>query len=273
MAGRAMKRLCVLVASAWLFAGAAFAQIGTGNSNHTSPTFNERVAMSRVDGWEYVHKFGYNLDIGTDYEAVWSGATPYTYLSSPATAYLCSDSTADAAAGTGAREVFLEYLTTDYVRVQETLTMNGTTGRQLTSPLLRFHRARVDAVGSGATAAGLITVETGSCAGTIYGRVEIGNNQSNHGLYTIPRGYEALLIEGELFTDSTKVATWEWRLRDNDEGHPFQQKLSGVERDGEFKFQPKGAYYIDETTDLDFRVKFGTSGSAWVHFDMLMREK
>lgn len=239
--------------------------------------FMYRVGQGKTK-YEWVTKFGTNPNVGTTEENVWEESTIYTYPASPSSCTISSTSSDDDAGGTGAITVWLEYLTTDYVRVREVLTLDGQNGVALSSPLLRFHRAIVYSTGSGGENAGIIRIGTGTVTSgvpaTTYGRISIGDNQSQHGMYTIPRGYTGLLLRGTIYVDSTKSTIWEFYTRDNDEGFPFQEKLTGVVSEDTYTFSPVFGFPLDETTDIDLRVISSSAGSEVdINFAILLERK
>ena len=98
---------------------------------------------------------------------------------------LVSSSANDAAAGTGARTVVVEYLNGDLDYSFELVTLNGTTPVNMVATDVRWVQAvHVATVGSGAKAAGNITVTNG---GVTYLRVSAGERTSYNSLTRVPR--------------------------------------------------------------------------------------
>ena len=69
----------------------------------TSGPFELQVSRNQIPGHDFIHKFGYNPNIGTSVETVWAQGGLYVYPTTASTMYISSSSTADTAAGTGAR--------------------------------------------------------------------------------------------------------------------------------------------------------------------------
>ena len=78
------------------------------------------ISEKRVVNVDYIHKFGRNPSVGGAPETNSMQGGVYSYLTSPSTVYVTSDSGNDAAGGTGARTITVEGLDGDYNNVQET---------------------------------------------------------------------------------------------------------------------------------------------------------
>jgi len=65
--------------------------------------FELQVAREQITYHKNIFKFGFNPDIDDALETIWAQGGLYSYLSSATTLYISSSSTADDAAGTGAR--------------------------------------------------------------------------------------------------------------------------------------------------------------------------
>lgn len=107
-----------------------------------------------------------------------------------------SDSAQDNASGTGAAEIEIPVLNTDYEPATEIVAMDGTTPVLLTTPaLFRMGNFRHCQAGSAAVApkrnVGDITIRK-SGGGLIRGVMNAGVNASQTGHYTVPAGKRAL---------------------------------------------------------------------------------
>lgn len=164
--------------------------------------FGLQVSRGQIMGHRAVTIFGYNADVDTSEETIWTGGG---VLSRPAAAgvlKVSSSSTDDAAAGTGARTIVLNGLDANYNEISETIELNGQTAVNTTKSFLRVQDLYVATTGSGLTAAGIIYVGTGvvtaGVPATIYGEIAIGNNASLMAHYTIPAGYTAYFTYGNI---------------------------------------------------------------------------
>jgi hypothetical protein len=162
--------------------------------------FELQVARGQITGHRSVVVFGYNPDVDQTRVTVW----PYTgVIPFPATAIqmkVSSSSTDDAAAGTGARTVYVEGLDANHREISETVTLNGQTEVLTTKSYLHINDAYVATAGSGNSAAGDIYFGTGTVTAgvpaTVYDLIKFDYNRRITGSYTIPAGYTAYLVQG-----------------------------------------------------------------------------
>lgn len=106
---------------------------------------------------------------------------------------LVSTSTADTAAGTGARTVVVEYLNGDLDYSFEMVTLNGTTPVLTLATDVRWVQAvHVATVGSGTTAAGNISVSNG---GLDYLRILTGERTTHNSFTRVPRQRRLFITE------------------------------------------------------------------------------
>lgn len=92
------------------------------------PEFLIEVAKGNVPGTILTSVIGgnFDVDVGTS-EDVWTPGGQLVYPTSGEAWEIVSDNANDTAAGTGARQVFIQYLDTDYKIQNETVILNGTT--------------------------------------------------------------------------------------------------------------------------------------------------
>lgn len=152
-----------------------------------------QVAHGLLDGFSIVNKFGLNTDIdtATTPEDVWGGSATYTGFPDTTleTISVVSTSTADAAAGTGARVIRITGLDGSYNVQQEDITLNGTTPAAGLLTFRRVHTAQIISAGSGGVNAGTITVRHTTTVANVFLNMVIGRNQTNSSGYTVPAGY------------------------------------------------------------------------------------
>ena len=175
------------------------------------------ISEKRVVNVDYIHKFGRNPSVGGAPETIWMQGGVYSYLTSPSTVYVTSDSGNDAAGGTGARTITVEGLDGDYNNVQETLTVGGSVG---TVEFLRVFRAYVVESGSVGTNVGDVRVTTGAGgSGTVLADIStigtgttFGLGQTQLALYTIPAHCTGYLTTWNVgvgsYNDTTTVSLY-----------------------------------------------------------------
>jgi len=146
--------------------------------------FGETPNIRRVTG------LGHNPDIdtGTTPEDIWEGGGLYPWLAVASSLEVVSTSTADAAAGTGARTVVVNCLNASYVELPQTVTLNGTTPVAVPLQCLRVNSALITSAGSGKVNAGDISVRV-SGGGTVVALIPIGYGITRQSNYTVPAGY------------------------------------------------------------------------------------
>lgn len=129
-----------------------------------------------------------------------------------------SSSTADAAAGTGARTIRVHGLDPNYELASYDVTLNGRTAVALGGKLLRIHSVEVLTAGSGGVNAGVIYLSTGALTNgvpdtdaEIYAEVIAGENMSHMAQYTVPDGKKGYITRIDVHsiaaTNSTAKAS------------------------------------------------------------------
>lgn len=150
--------------------------------------------------------FGFNPDISTttDPETIWTAGGVFVKQLTAETVNIASTSAADAAAGTGARTVFVSYLTTDYAEASDIVVLNGVSNVALSLPCLAINRMVVLTAGTGGENAGTINA-TGASSGDLHAQIPrvtdegntIGASITQQVIYTVPAG-KAIVIDSLL---------------------------------------------------------------------------
>lgn len=158
------------------------------------PILQQDLIANAAAGYGTLKKRGFTFGRCNDVDDVprdlWNGPTAlYQFPAAAQQMEVVSTSANDAAAGTGARQVFIHYLDNNYAIQSEIVTLNGLTP-VLTAALniLRINEVHAWAVGSGRSAAGNISVRAVGGA-TTYALIEAGSNNAHQAVYTIPAGY------------------------------------------------------------------------------------
>jgi hypothetical protein len=167
--------------------------------------FGLQVAEGAVGFHSVLHIFGFNADIDTGVEeAIWPAGGPIPYLSSPVAMKVSSSSANDAAAGTGARTVFIKGINGTGSETSETITLNGQTEVVTTNTYSFIQQVTVMTVGSGGKNAGNIYVGTGTVTAgvpaVVYGIAATGENNSLTGAWVCPTGYTGYITKGSIAT-------------------------------------------------------------------------
>jgi len=235
----------------------------------TTEPFYLQVVRGQIGYHKAVFKFGFNPDIDDALETVWAQGGMYTYLPSASTLYISSSSTADDAAGTGARTVTVSGLDANYDEISVTADMDGQNGVQLGNAFnwIRVFRVVVETAGSGGQNAGVLYVGTESSPTSgvptnKYAMVAVGDNQTLMALWTVPRGYTAYLLQTDVTvatTQSSKYATTSLVARSP--GGVFNIKDRFVKSEGSVHQGYDVPQKFLEKTDLEYRA-IGDSATA-----------
>lgn len=235
----------------------------------SSEPFELQVAQGQISYHESIFKFGFNPDIDNSLETVWAQGGLYSYLSAASTLYISSSSTADDVAGTGARTATVFGLDANYDEVSVTVDLDGQNGVQLgdASNWIRVNRITVDTAGSGGQNAGVLYVGT-EASPTVgvptnkYATVAIGDNQTLMALWTVPRNYEAYLLQVDVTvatTQNNKYCTSSVVARPY--GGVFQVKDKFVKAESSHHQEYSIPLKFDEKTDIEIRAIGDSSGA------------
>ncbi len=162
----------------------------------------------------------------------------------------------------GARTVLVEGLDADFLRITETVTMNGQTPVVLANEFLRVYRATVQAVGATGVNEGNIDVLHGA---TVLARIAIGFGQTQMAIYTVPAGL-ALLMENynaEVSSDgSIDVRCFKRDASDPTAPGSWQLINRSVSRweAGQDSWPPDLPYVIREKMDIRLSADIGVDG-------------
>lgn len=244
-------------------------QVSSISRTGKTEPFELQVSRGQIAFHKSIFKFGFNPDIDDSLETIWAQGGLYSYLSSATTLYISSSSTADDAAGTGARTATVSGLDANWDEVSVTVDLDGQNGVQLGSDSnwIRVFRITVDTAGSGGQNAGVIYVgdEASPSSGVPsnkYATVAVGDNQTLMALWTVPRGYTAYLLQADVTaatTQSNKYATVHFVARES--GGVFQVKDKFVKSESSHHQQYHIPLKFVEKTDLEFRC-VGDSATA-----------
>lgn len=159
---------------------------------------------------------GFNPDIdSTLFEDVWVPGGVRTWLTSPDTLQAVSTDVNDTAAGTGARTLILVGLDVNGIRIEEEVTMNGTTLTAATSQsFFRLNDAFVSSVGTyGANNTGQITVQTSG--GIVQSALRAGYGRQENSHVTTPANRRSIAYRFTVAVDATKPARLRIKVRFN----------------------------------------------------------
>jgi hypothetical protein len=244
------------------------------------------VEKGNVPGHSIVHKFGHNGDVATaNYVPVTvNGIYRTPQLGGATTLRIGIGDAADIdTTGAGARKIFVQGVDATGALVNDTLSTNGTSAGSVGSQaFMRIFRAYVAESGSYADATtpshvGEILIETsGGVEWTTIHTDEFPTSQSEIGVYTVPLGKTAYLLNYTLTTNANKEISFLFFKRENilETAAPYSAMRLQFDRIGitvhiEGNFE-RGIRF-PPLTDFGFMARAAGSGSqASASFDILL---
>lgn len=200
----------------------------------TRSSFDKKaITLGLFENTSMVTKAGLNddIDTGSVPEDIWGGGGVYNgFPSSGETVRAVSTSADDAAGGSGLRTMSAQLMTTDWVWVSVTFTLNGTTPVAPDAPytntlFIRGHTASGLTAGSTGANVGDISIYQSTTTANVFLLMLIGRNQTNNSAYTIPAGYSGLLTNvTPSIAQSTAAAFAQGHLRIRNFGGIFRQR-------------------------------------------------
>lgn len=162
--------------------------------------FALQVARGQVPGHRVVQVFGYNADIDQTEESVWPNGGVVPHPLSASVLKISSSSASDAAAGTGARTVYIGGVDGEFNEIGETVTLNGQTAVNTVNSYRYVNYLYVVTAGTGAANAGNINVGTGTVTAgvpaVLYDMIAVGYNQRTTAHFCVPAGYTGFMTTG-----------------------------------------------------------------------------
>lgn len=149
--------------------------------------FDLQVSRNQVDGHEHLDLFGYSIAVGsTAFGPLWEGLTSsggnFPFPAAAGTISIVSASASDTAV-----TVRITGLDANFVRIFETVVLNGTTPVVTTNSFLRINF--VDTIAGNAV--GNVTFTRGA---TVIAQMNAGVGQIQMAVYTVPAGFTLYII-------------------------------------------------------------------------------
>ena len=228
----------------------------------------EMAMAGMIDGGKFVHVYGRAPAVVAATVSVWpiGTAAVYTNPASASVLTIVSSSANDAAAGTGARTIIIKGLDANYLEIEETVTLNGTTNVLTIASFLRVHSMEVITVGSGGVPAGNITAVI---TATTYAIIPIGYTYSYNCNYTVPAGKTAYVVGGSITSSAATILTANFLAT------PQNKALRNLHTMSIYQQPYQHEFYvplpIPEKTDIDVRA-LGTATSTVVNitYDLIV---
>lgn len=151
------------------------------------------ISLGNIDGIGNVFRHGYNSNFANNVEeSYWTGSSAYPWATWDAAGAVTLDFTSSSASDT--MQLQIEGLNANYEMQSETITLNGTSIVTTTKSYIRVNDV------TNATATNLVGAVSGKLHGTatVVAYVNAATNHSQNGFYTVPAGYNGLLLQGSV---------------------------------------------------------------------------
>lgn len=159
-----------------------------GKPRISSMPYEYDIAEGYITGHSIFSKIGYNPDIDTGTESMWSVGGTYVFPAAAQQMEVISSSAADTSGGAGIRTVTIYYLDNTFAEQKEIVTLNGVTAVPTTATnILRVNNFRASTAGTGGVAAGNIDIRHLSDT-PVYSRIATGQTRARNSAYTVPLG-------------------------------------------------------------------------------------
>ena len=219
---------------------------------------NFQIARGLIRGASHINKFGYNPDVGSNFETVWDGSNLYTYIGTAGTALVTSSNTSDDNNGT----VEIQGLDANYNVQTVTATIGGSA---TTETFIRVFRVKMLTANTGTSNVGTITVTVDSTAAAI---ISPTKGQTLMAVYTIPAGKKGYLLK--LQGNLEKAKESEFQLMARPFGGAFNIKGKFGSSGDVVNYDYPVPLEFDEKTDIEIQVRAGATTAAGALFDIVL---
>ena len=196
------------------------------------------------------------------FETVWGGDNIYTYAPSSGTATATSSDTGSDNNGT----VKIFGLDSNYDLAEETLTIGGSAG---TVSFIRVFRAIMISANTGNTNVGTITITVSS---TTVAQIRAGYGQTLMCVYTIPRKYNAYLMQIDLGSSKDLENEIRFISKEIDDGNAWNTKAFITTRGGFVEKNYIVPIKFSEKTDLELVAKASATSSVSAGFELILEK-
>lgn len=160
----------------------------------------------RSKGQYFIRKFGRNEDIDTGTsEDVWDFGGLYPFPTAAAATTIVSDNAADTGAGTGMQQARVFGLDSNFLEIQEDVTLNGLTPVALSNQYLRVFRIFGLVWGSSGLNQGNVDVLHSP---TVLARVTVNRGQTLMAVYTTPADWPTVIVKDLFITIGKQAAVF-----------------------------------------------------------------
>ena len=225
--------------------------------------FYLQLARGQIENHKHIFKFGFNPDINGTEETIWDVGGIYAYPVSAVT--MTATTTAGVPATDNGVKITIQGLDADYNEVSQEVTLAGSGTATTTQTFLCVFRAFVS--GSQAPTAS-VNITNG---GTTYARVTLNDNQTLMAVWTVPAGYTAYIIKGNIGTGTANNNQYiVSRLVFRELGGVFRTQAKVTIQEGEIAFDFEVPIAFPEKTDIEARaLSSGSNNLIFADFEMI----
>lgn len=225
--------------------------------------FYLQLGRGQIENHKHIFKFGFNPDVNGTEETIWDVGGIYAYPASAVT--MTATTTAGTPATDNGVKIIIQGLDADYNEVSEEVILAGSGTATTTQTFRRVFRAYVS--GSQAPTAN-VNITNG---GTTYARVSLNDNQTLMAVWTVPAGYTAYILKGNVGTGTTNINQYVIAsLVARELGGVFRTQAKVTIQSGEIAFDFEVPLAFPEKTDIEARaVSSGANNLIFADFEMI----
>ena len=209
------------------------------------------IARNHYNNYRQINIFGFNRDVGIDFESIENDSGDYVYPSAASVLTVVSTSASDTMG------VLISGLNSDYVEITETVTLTGVSAKTTTQAFFRVNNAIILA-GSNV---GDITLKIGA---NLHGFIEAGLGTTQACVFTVPAGKTLYIYRIDLTSGTVnpnKYITYRNVLQSST--GRILKVAEATWQTGQQSFDRQIPYVITEKTDFEFEAK-SSSGTNQV---------
>jgi len=234
------------------------------------------IAAGKYEGYSIINVVGRNPDVDAAAD-IWELGGVYSGFptGSAEKIQIFSSDQLDNATGSGARTYKVFGLDSEYDRIEEVLTLNGTIPVTSSQLFTRVYQGQCLTAGSSNTNVGILTVRHNTTTTNVFSNVIAGTGQDAQLTYTIPAGHTGYLREFHFsMLDNTSnnavIALW---VREFEMAERLM-RYSSINNASQLKESIYGGIKLPEKTDIKFRCIsiVNVNGHITGNFDLLLIE-
>ena len=226
-------------------------QIYNTGGQIVTPDIYFQIGMGMIPGMGSFFASGINPLVQADWETVWPTGGLYPWPDVAGTIEIASDSASDTLAGAGAQQVHIRGLDLNWILIDETVDMNGTSAVQTVNQYLRVNYIRVTQVGSNEANVGLISA-IHPVEGVLQ-TIEPNYNSSRAAIISTPAGFNiGLLGYYASLVAPSQVSLAEVAFLAHRENQPYAVITEDLlPNPSDIDLDIRVPYFLPEKTDLE----------------------